>query len=250
LAGFVAATFMRGIPYIQIPTSLLAQVDSSVGGKVAVDHQKGKNLIGAFHQPSAVYIDVSMLKTLPMTEFRNGMAEVIKYGAIMDKKLFSLLEKRRKDVLAQTPSLLEDIVSRCCALKARIVEQDERESGLRRILNFGHTIGHAVELLSTFSLRHGEAISIGMSIEAKIAAIIGLIPAKDADRLVKLLKAYTLPTTLPRSISNSSLINATATDKKVVDGAAEYTLLHGIGKAEAGVRIPAGTMLQLLAVTR
>ncbi|HMD14238.1 MAG TPA: 3-dehydroquinate synthase, partial [Bacteroidota bacterium] len=188
LAGFVAATLFRGIPLIQIPTSLLAQVDSSVGGKVAIDHPLGKNLLGAFHQPRQVYIDVSVLKTLPDREFRSGLAEVIKYGAILDADFFKYIERNHQKILKRNHVVLTTMIQRCCELKRNVVQKDERESGLRKILNFGHTFGHAIETLSQYRLLHGEAISIGMVLEAKLSTRITNLPLADLIRLESILR--------------------------------------------------------------
>ncbi|MBI4549266.1 MAG: 3-dehydroquinate synthase [Ignavibacteriae bacterium] len=237
LAGFVAATFMRGIPYIQIPTTLLAQVDSSIGGKVAINHPLGKNLIGAFYQPKKVYIDTGTLKTLPEKEFPNGMAEVIKYGAILDIQLFNFLEKNHKQILKRDRSSLTRIIKRCCQLKKMIVHQDERETGLRRILNFGHTVGHAIEALSNYRIGHGEAIAMGMVAEAKLSYALGMINYDDITRLSRLLQAYGLPITIPSRFTLKQLLRATLHDKKIKQGTVQYTLLEKIGKAKVGVQL-------------
>jgi 3-dehydroquinate synthase len=246
LAGFVAATLHRGIPFVQIPTSLLAQVDSSVGGKVAVDHPLGKNLIGAFYQPDRVFIDLSLLKTLSPREFRNGIAEVIKYAVILDAGLFKLLESSSPLVLARDNDILLKIVQRCCDLKRQIVEKDERELDLRRILNFGHTIGHALELLSNFRILHGEAVSIGMLAEARIAEWKGMMTHREVARLDRLLRQYGLPTAIPRRTDFGKLLLMTSRDKKSIDGDVRYTLPVAIGSAAAGVRLTAAQVRSLL----
>jgi 3-dehydroquinate synthase len=244
LAGFVAATLLRGIPFIQIPTTLLSQVDSSIGGKVAVDHPHGKNLIGAFYQPKKVFIDVGTLKTLPEKEFRNGMAEVIKYAAILDSKLFSYLEKNHTKIInhfdkgIHHPSPLIHLINRCCELKKIIVEKDERENGLRRILNFGHTIGHAVELLSNYKLSHGEAVAIGMVAEAKISVARGMLDQSTVERLNRLLQLYKLPTSIPSRMNTDKIVRLTLHDKKIHRGNIQYTLLDKIGKAVVGISVP------------
>jgi 3-dehydroquinate synthase len=235
LAGFVAATFQRGIPFIQIPTTLLAQVDASIGGKVAVDHPMGKNLIGAFYQPLRVYIDTSTLSTLPEKEFRNGMAEVIKYAAILDSRFFAYLENNHARITGQDKKVLNKIVTWCCRMKKDIVEQDEKETGLRRILNFGHTIGHAIERLQKYHISHGEAISIGMVAEAQLFRTLGYMNMSAVIRLRSLLTRYGLPVELPQSISIDDLVNATLTDKKAAGDVINYTLLEEIGKAKVGV---------------
>lgn len=245
-AGFIAATLFRGVPFVQIPTSLLAQVDSSVGGKVAVDHPLGKNLIGAFYQPLKVYIDAGMLRTLPKVEFRCGLAEVIKCAAIMDASLFSLLEKKRKEILRQEKPVLEHIIARCCKHKGDIVERDERDSGLRRILNFGHTIGHSVESMSDYSIRHGEAVSIGMATEAELSVAAGILAPTAKERLVRLLSDYSLPVTIPSTQELEEIIRRTQRDKKLKDGIVQYTLLRRIGEAVIGVGLTAPQALAAL----
>ncbi|MBI1802855.1 MAG: 3-dehydroquinate synthase [Ignavibacteriae bacterium] len=235
LAGFVAATLHRGVSFIQIPTSLLAQVDSSIGGKVAVDHPQGKNLIGAFFQPKKVYIDVSTLKTLPDGEFRNGMAEVIKYGAILDGKLFTFLEKNRAAILRKNPNIMHAIIERCCELKRAVVEKDEREVDYRRILNFGHTIGHAVEQVSNYRIAHGKAVAIGMAAEAKVSTALGILSSNDAARLEDALKAFGLATSFPAKMRTTAIFDMTLRDKKTQQGKVHYTLLEKIGKARVGV---------------
>ena len=246
LAGFVAATLLRGVSYIQIPTTLLAQVDSSIGGKVAVDHPLGKNLIGAFHQPKKVYIDPATLRTLPDEEFTSGMAEVIKYAAIMDKTLFGYLEGNNNKIRARNIDALHYIIGRCCKLKKSIVEKDEKEAGLRRILNFGHTIGHAIESLSNYHIPHGQAVAIGMSCEAKASVRFGLLTEHAFQRLERLIAAYHLPTSIPSKMNLATILELTARDKKARDGAVHYALLERIGKARVGVPLSIAQTRQLL----
>lgn len=250
LAGFVAATLLRGISFIQIPTTLLSQVDSSIGGKVAVDHPLGKNLIGAFYQPKKVYIDVDTLKTLPVKEFRNGMAEIIKYSAILDNKLFSFLENNQSRITIHSArggqASLIHLIYRCCELKKMIVEKDERETGLRRILNFGHTIGHAIESLSNYKLSHGEAVAIGMVAEAKISAALGLLKQSEVVRLNNLLQLYKLPTDIPSRMDRNKIVQLTYHDKKAQQGKVQYTLLNKIGKAIVGVTVPKNIVKRVL----
>jgi len=237
LAGFVASTLFRGVTLMQVPTTLLSQVDSSIGGKVAVDHPLGKNLLGTFYQPNRVYIDVTTLKTLPHRQFRSGLAEVIKYGVILDKRLFSFIEENERKILKRDPAFLTNTIVRCVKLKKEIVEQDEREGGLRRILNFGHTIGHAVELLSGYRILHGEAVALGMLTEAKISIpVCGLHPI-DVWRLWILLRKFELPTALPPGITLRKIEQAVFYDKKSVGGIPRYTLLEEIGKARIGVPV-------------
>jgi len=237
LAGFVASTLLRGIRYVHIPTTLLAQVDSSIGGKVAVNHPLGKNLLGAFCQPKRVCIDISTLGTLPHREFIHGMAEVIKYAAILDRDLFSYLEVHCENILTRDAKALIKVITRCCELKRDVVEIDEKETDYRRILNFGHTIGHALESLTNYRLPHGIAVSIGMATEARISATRGLLSAGSVARLENLLHAYRLPTEIPPSTDIRELCEATRTDKKAKDGRVHYTLLQRIGKARTGVRL-------------
>ncbi len=247
LAGFVAATLHRGIRYVQVPTTLLAQVDSSIGGKVAINHPSGKNLLGAFYQPKRVLIDISTLGTLPEREFINGLAEVIKYAAILDRDLFSYLEVHIDAIMRRDTKTLVRVVSRCCELKKNVVEIDEKEADYRRILNFGHTVGHALEALSAYRLPHGTAVAIGMAAEAKISAATGLLSAAAVGRLENLLHAYRLPTGIPSSTDIGELCEATRTDKKAKDGKVHYTLLRQIGKALAGVRLSHEKIREILA---
>jgi 3-dehydroquinate synthase len=234
LAGFVAATYHRGIPYVQVPTTLLAQVDSSVGGKTGVNLPYGKNLIGAFYQPRFVCIDVRTLATLPERELRSGMAEVIKYGAILDRDLFGELERNIDALLQPDLNLFGGIIERCCALKASVVAQDERESGYREILNFGHTVGHAIEASAGYAvLTHGEAITWGMTAEAWMSVDAGGLPAGDADRLNALL-ARLSPPAIPAGIDPDMLYRAMYADKKVRSGKLRFSLLDGIGKTVFG----------------
>ena len=237
LAGFIAATLFRGVDLIQIPTTLLAQADSSVGGKVGVDHPLGKNLIGAFHQPRRVYIDISTIRTLSDREYRNGLAELIKYGAILDEELFSLLERNHRTVLGRDPRTLKELIRRACGLKKTIVEHDERESGRRRVLNFGHTIGHAVESLSRYRIPHGRAVAIGMAAEAAISVRVCAFPESSLGRLLAVLKLYGLPCGIPRSLDPKEVFLETGKDKKAARGDVLYTLLERIGQARTGVRL-------------
>ncbi len=252
LAGFVATTLLRGIPFIQIPTTLLSQVDSSIGGKVAVDHPLGKNLIGAFYQPKKVYVDINTLKTLSEREFRNGMAEVIKDATILDSKLFSYLEKNHPKIISNSangilhPSYFIHLINRCCELKKMIVEKDERETGLRRILNFGHTIGHAVESLSNYKLAHGEAVAIGMVAEAKISAALGMLKQSEVERLNNLIQMYNLPTDIPSRMDRNKIVRLTCQDKKAEQGIVRYTLLENIGKAIVSVAVPINIVKRVL----
>jgi 3-dehydroquinate synthase len=232
LAGFAAATFMRGIPFMQVPTSLIAQVDSSVGGKTAVNHPRGKNLIGAFHQPKLVFIDVNVLETLPEREFRSGLAEVIKHGIIMDAELFEYVESDLPEILNLDPQRIEQIVSRSCKGKAAIVEQDEREHGVRAILNYGHTVGHSIEAVTGYgSFRHGEAVAIGMAVASRIAVKMGILDEECAVRQNRLLADCGLPTTFP-DLDVDSVIDTVHLDKKIKEGGKlRFILPKSIGEA-------------------
>lgn len=234
LAGFVAATYYRGVPFVQAPTTLLAQVDSSVGGKVGVNVPYGKNLIGAFYQPRFVFIDTKTLTTLPKRELRSGMAEVIKYGAILDENFFETIIDTFDTLLSPDVNAFTDIIERCCALKASVVEQDERESGYREILNFGHTVGHALETLTQYSVfTHGEAITYGMMAEAHISVNHCGLPQEDARRLCSLLVRLS-PPKIPESIDEEQVFEAMFTDKKVRSGSLRLTLINKIGDATFG----------------
>jgi 3-dehydroquinate synthase len=230
ITGFLAASYMRGIPFIQVPTTLLAQVDSSVGGKTGVDIPEGKNLIGAFYQPKCVYIDTLVLETLPAKELLNGLAEIIKYGVIWDSGFFGDLEKNREAVLALNPPVLEGVIARCCAIKAEVVAADERESDLRRILNYGHTIGHAVEAASGYNLDHGLAVAIGMVAANELAVGTGLMAREAADRVRELIAGYGLPVEIPPGYDRRRIKAYLKTDKKSVGGRPFFVLPTEIGR--------------------
>ena len=229
LAGFVAASYMRGINFVQIPTTLLSQVDSSVGGKTGVDLPEGKNLAGAFYQPKAVFIDPDVLATLPEDEILGGLAEVIKYGVIWDENFFHFLEKNYSKILALDPEYIKEIIYTSCKIKAEVVARDEREGGLRRILNFGHTIGHAVEAESQFSLIHGLAVSIGMAAAARLSKIKGLIEQSEVDRITDLLVACKMPIEVPAEYSRERIVDYLLVDKKVAAGKVVFVLCDTIG---------------------
>ena len=231
LAGFVAATFMRGVPFIQVPTTLLAQVDSSVGGKVAVNLPGGKNMIGVFYQPKLVYIDPQVLKTLPKEEFNAGMAEVIKYGLIADEKFFLFLEENIEKIKALDEEAIEKVITVSCQAKASVVQQDEREKNLRAILNYGHTVGHALETLTEYKVyRHGEAIAVGMVCAAKISALMKIGDEKVYQRLEALLKKAGLPTQLDKKLDQDQLVELLKADKKVRNSKVRFVLPEAIGK--------------------
>jgi 3-dehydroquinate synthase len=231
LAGFAAATYLRGVPYVQIPTTLLAQVDSSVGGKTGINHREGKNLIGAFYQPRMVLIDVAALRTLPRREFLAGLAEVIKYGIIEDSDLFQLLESKVEALMRLDPGLLMEVIAISCAIKARVVEKDEREDDYRAVLNFGHTLGHALEAATAFrAFLHGEAVSIGMAKAAIISAQHGLCDALVVNRIHDLLEKCGLPTRIPTTLEPGQLIHGLELDKKSADGKIKFVLCEKIGR--------------------
>jgi len=232
LAGFVAASYLRGIALVQVPTSLLAQVDSPVGGKTGVNLPQGKNLVGAFYQPKLVLADTDTLGTLPERELRSGFAEVIKHGAIRDAKFFEWLELEYKRVLSRDPEAVAHVVRRCCEIKAEVVSADERESGLRAILNFGHTVGHAMETLSDYSgLLHGEAISMGMCAGARLSVMRAGLSEAEAQRLCHLIAVSGLPTRLGKTFKLGELLEAARLDKKARDGKLRFVLLKRLGEA-------------------
>ena len=248
LAGFVAATYLRGIDFVQVPTTLLAQVDSSIGGKVGVNLPVGKNLVGVFHQPKLVLCDLGTLRTLPTREFRAGLAEVIKYSIIYDAKLFARLERDLPKLLEQNPATLAAVIARCCQIKADVVGQDEKETGLRAILNFGHTIGHGLEAISKYGkYLHGEAISIGQVVAAMISREQTGLPAKDADRIVALLERAGLPVSVKLSATQTRrLLEAIRLDKKVSGGETKFVLAKRIGRVITGQAVPSQVLRQAL----
>ncbi len=230
ITGFLASIYMRGIPFVQVPTTLLAQVDSSVGGKTGVDIPEGKNLVGIFYQPKAVYIDIDVLKTLPIDELRGGLAEVIKYGVIHDADFFTFLKEHCEAVFALKQDVITRLIARCCEIKAWVVEQDEREGGLRRILNFGHTIGHAVEAASNFQLIHGKAVAVGMCAVAQLAVKTGCLSEEDAQAIQDLIAQYDLPTSIPAELDRKVIKKYLLNDKKTVAGRVFYVLPEAVGK--------------------
>ena len=230
ITGFVAATFQRGVDFIQIPTTLLAQVDSSVGGKTAVNHPAGKNMIGAFYQPRCVVADTSVLNSLGDREFRAGLAEVLKYGVIADAPLFSWLESSANALMARDPVALGEAVRRSCEIKAGVVAQDETETGVRAILNFGHTFGHALEALTNYRvLLHGEAVAIGMVMAADLSMRQGWLTGAAAKRIKRTIGGFGLPTQ-PPAVAVDDMLRAMGMDKKVVDGTLRLVLAKGIGE--------------------
>jgi 3-dehydroquinate synthase len=237
LVGFVAATYMRGVPLIQLPTTLLAQVDSSIGGKVAVDNGRLKNYVGAFYQPRIVISDTSTLKTLPADQVNNGLAECIKYGLIRDKGLFELIESNIDKIKALEEDPLGEVILRCASIKAEIVEKDEKDLGLRNILNFGHTAGHALESLSNMSIPHGRAVAIGMMTACLISRRLGILPEADLMRIKSLIQKAGLPVNLPKEVDYAALIRLMLQDKKKQEGALRFILPEAVGKVfiQAGI---------------
>jgi 3-dehydroquinate synthase len=232
LAGFAAATFLRGIALVQIPTTVVAQVDSALGGKTGINHRHAKNLVGAFYQPRLVVADVTTLATLPEREFREGLAEVIKYGAIMDAPMLADLERSLDAILARKPDLVEAVVARSLAHKASVVSADEREAGLRKTLNFGHTIGHAIEASAGYgNYLHGEAVAIGMAAAARLSSAYAGLSADEASRLNRLLERAGLPTAMPPRWHSDEFLRALNLDKKRAAGAIEFVLLDRLGHA-------------------
>jgi len=247
LAGFVAATFMRGIPVLQIPTTLVAMVDASIGGKTAVDTPAGKNLVGAFHPPAAVLIDSQLLATLPLREMRAGFAEIVKHGVIADDVYLREVASGASEMLSAAGGLASDrmlsLIVRSVEIKADIVSRDEREEGLRKTLNFGHTIGHAIELVSGYSLLHGEAVAIGMALEGRLAEQIGVAKAGTAATIVGALRSAGLPTDLPSGFEAGEVIEAMKSDKKGVSGKTRFALPLRVGAmagAETGWSVQVG----------
>mmetsp|Transcript_33917 Transcript_33917/g.47413 ORF Transcript_33917/g.47413 Transcript_33917/m.47413 type:complete len:386 (+) Transcript_33917:60-1217(+) len=232
LAGFVAATYLRGVPVVQIPTSVMAMVDSSVGGKTAINVPAGKNLIGAFHQPRVVYADMLLLKTLTEKQVKEGLAEAVKMGCIRNAGLFDYMEKNAEKILKQDSEALAEVIYTAIKGKADVVAQDEKEKGLRSTLNFGHTIGHAVEALEKKEvLYHGECVAIGMVHEMAVLADMGHLDAKHVDRITECLKAYNLPTDIPEELKVEDMMKKMKIDKKNKNGQIRITCVQGIGKS-------------------
>jgi len=230
ITGFLAATYMRGIPFVQIPTSLLAQVDSSVGGKTGVDIPEGKNLVGAFYQPQAVYIDCRVLSTLPKEELLSGLAEVIKYGVIREHEFLNFLDQNQQKIFDLDPEIISKMIKTCCRIKADVVEADEKEADLRRILNFGHTIGHAVEAASHFTIRHGQAVAIGMVAATRISVAKGIMDAGEAEWICSIIKKFELPMEVPKDLDRKAIKAYLLTDKKAVEGRPFFVLPTSIDR--------------------
>ncbi|MEW6770774.1 MAG: 3-dehydroquinate synthase [Bacillota bacterium] len=247
VAGFLAATYMRGVPFVQVPTTLLAQVDSSVGGKVGVNHPRGKNLIGAFYQPRFVLIDPDTLATLPPREVRAGMAEVIKYGVISDAGFFSWLEANIDRLLNIEPAALEHAIAASCRIKAAVVSADETEAGLRAILNFGHTVGHALEAVTGYQrFVHGEAVAIGMVAAARLAVRLGCFEPPGADRIAGLVSRAGLPAEVPSDIAPEALLEVMERDKKVVANRLTFVLPEAVGRVRIVRGVAAEDVLAVL----
>jgi len=249
IAGFAAATWLRGVRHIQIPTTLLAQVDSSVGGKTGVNHPLGKNMIGAFHQPDCVIADMAVLKTLPKREVRAGLAEVLKYGLIDDAEFFDWLAGRARGLLALEDGLLAEAVARCCRAKADIVARDERESGVRALLNLGHTFAHAIEAATGYGVwLHGEAVATGMVMAADLSRRLGWLEADQARRIRDVLETdFGMPVIPPADISTDRFLELMASDKKVERGRIRFVLLRGLGRAVIVDSVDPAVLAQTLA---
>lgn len=247
VAGFVAAVYRRGIPYVQVPTTLLAQVDSAIGGKVGLDLVEGKNLVGAFYQPRVVWNNLSVLRSLPPRQRRSGMAEVIKYGVIADAALFSYLEERMSECLALGGASVQRIVTRACQIKARVVAQDERETNTRRLhLNFGHTLGHALEAATGYRRwTHGEAIAIGMCAAAQLSVETNRMRGEDFERLVRVIQAAGLPIRATR-VSRAAVLNALRYDKKFIHGRPRWVLPTQIGRVIVSEAVPETVVRRVL----
>ncbi len=247
LAGFVAATYMRGIAWVQVPTTLLAQVDASIGGKTAINHPEGKNLIGAFHQPKFVLIDVNTLRTLPPRDIRSGLVEIIKTGVIMDAPLFDQVESNLDAILDLEASLLVAVIARSCEDKAHVVSNDEKEGGLRETLNYGHTFGHALEALTDYNtFRHGEAVAIGMNCAAQLAVNLGMLKPAERDRQSDLLQRATLPVHFPPEIPPEKLIETMYLDKKAKGGKLRLILPTRIGEVVPRNDVDNATVVQAI----
>jgi 3-dehydroquinate synthase len=238
LAGFVAATILRGIPWVQVPTSLLAQVDSSIGAKVGINHPLGKNLVGAFYPPRAIFTDPGVLRTLPRNEFRNGLAEVVKIAFAADPLFFGWLERHRAVISRENLPVLKKLVPRSASLKAAIVSRDATDTGIRKMLNFGHTVGHALETAAGYRIPHGRAVSIGLAVESHMSVRMGLLPAGEQERLTGLLVTFRLPVKIPAGVDRRRMLAALAVDKKTTDGAIMFALPRKMGDMRTAVRVP------------
>jgi 3-dehydroquinate synthase len=247
MTGYAAATYQRGVNFIQIPTTLLSQVDSSVGGKTGVNHPLGKNMIGAFHQPQCVIIDTDALHTLPQRELSSGMAEVIKYGLIGDYNFYLWIEANIAGLMSLNEELIVEAIARSCQNKADIVAMDEREGGIRAILNLGHTFGHAIETAQGYGVwLHGEAVAAGMLVALKLSALIGSITVDEVNQLRRLLSDANLPVVLPEDMSADQFLELMSLDKKVIDGKLRLVLLESIGRALVTDKAPLNQVIQAI----
>jgi len=250
VVGFLASVYMRGIPHFQVPTSLLAQVDSSIGGKTGVDLPEGKNLLGSFHQPQTIWMYPQFLETLPPEEFRQGMAEVIKSAMLGDEALWGDLEKHTEAIKRRDGDVLLRVIGASCAIKAGVVEADERESGYRMVLNLGHTVGHAIEKVSDYQVRHGDAVAMGLVAAARLAARLGKLADIEVSRLERLCTAWELPVRIPASFSPESLLSAIQTDKKRMRGTLHFVLPVRIGEVMVHDRLDPEELKRVLFALR
>ena len=251
ITGYVAATYLRGVNFIQVPTTLLSMVDSSVGGKTGVNHSLGKNMIGAFYQPQSVIIDLDSLKTLPKKQFNAGMAEVIKYGVIYDKQFFEWLEKNKKKIISLDRVSLAKIIATSCKIKAEIVAKDEKESGIRAILNLGHTFGHAIEKNIGYGRwTHGAAVACGMVIASELSEKLGKLSKNDLSRIKNLLSYFDLPIKLPKKLNASKLYEAMKNDKKVLNNKIRLIIPKKIGECFISDKFSKSTILKTLEINR
>ncbi|MEP5763976.1 MAG: 3-dehydroquinate synthase [Halieaceae bacterium] len=248
MTGFAAACYQRGVNFIQVPTTLLSQVDSSVGGKTGVNHSLGKNMIGAFYQPQAVLIDIDTLHSLPRRELAAGLAEVIKYGLICDRDFYAWLQEHMSQLLALEEAPLAEAIERSCSNKAQVVAADEREGGLRAILNYGHTFGHAIETAQGYgSWLHGEAVAVGMVLASRLSAQLDMIDSSDVETLEQMLRSVGLPVAAPAEMSAADFLELMQRDKKVIDGRLRLVLLEAIGAAVVSDQVSTAELEQLLA---
>ena len=238
LTGFVASLYMRSIAYAQVPTTLLAQVDSALGGKTAIDLRERKNLLGTFHQPRRVYADPSLLNTLPQEEIQNGLAEVIKSAIIRDRRFFQFLEDHQEAILSRDRTVMVKLVTQCCRIKSAAVMKDEKDTGLRRMLNFGHTVGHAIEAYTDYAIPHGMAVSMGISAETVLSSRLKILATHEKERILHLLESYRLPTRIPSSFKRDKLIGLMHSDKKAENGSITVVLPTAIGKVSVKKGIP------------
>lgn len=246
ITGFAAASWMRGVNFVQIPTSLLAQIDASVGGKTGVNHSAGKNLIGAFHQPQAVLINIATLQTLPPREFNAGIGEAIKYAGINQPEFYHWLHDNRLAIKQQDQDAMQHLIAECCRFKAEIVRDDEKEQGVRALLNLGHTFGHAIENVSDYRYLHGEAVALGLVMAADLSVRLGHAKADLKDRLIELMTAFDLPHSLPARYQTKQLIHAMRLDKKVHSGQHRLILMRGLGQAFIAENVPENAIAETI----